>query len=250
MADASAERRIQAMARIATSPGHGVPASRKYDLLTAIALGGLSGGAMRETLALRLIALITARYDWARDQVTIGQAELQRLWAVSRRTVIRDLAELRRIGALTLIDAGRRGRVARYRLCHDRLAAMLAPSASRAGNALEARLRAPEPEQDPGQGGDMTAAQRDAAEIASAPCAGEARWMDVRDRVAGEIGAAAATRWLAPLRAAACDEQGLRLTAPTRFHADYVARVHGWRIETAASVLAGARRVVIVAARG
>lgn len=208
-----------------------IASSRKYDLLTAIALGGLTGALMRETLALRLIALITARYDWARDSVTVGQEELQRLWSVSRRTVIRDIAELRRLGVLVLVEAGRRGRVARYRLGHATLDAALAPASLNAGNALEQRLTAT-PE--------LKSAVSSIEESSPDTC-----WSAVRDVVAVEIGAAAAARWLQPLRSEGRSCNALRLTAPSPFHADYVGRIHGGRLDNAASALGYARRVVV-----
>jgi hypothetical protein len=59
--------------------------ARKYDLLTAPALSGLRDEPLGPMTAPRLIALVTARYNWASDTVCIGHDELARLWGVSRR---------------------------------------------------------------------------------------------------------------------------------------------------------------------
>lgn len=77
-------------------------ASRKYGLLTALAVQALAGDKPR--LVLRLMALVTARYNWQRDELAVGQAEIARLWAVDDRTVKRDMARLQQ----RLVTAARR----------------------------------------------------------------------------------------------------------------------------------------------
>lgn len=236
------ERGYRPMGATAMASGRIIASSRKYDLLTAIALGGLAGVAIRETLALRLIALITARYDWTRDKVAVGQEELQRLWSVSRRTVIRDIAELRRLGILVLIEAGRRGRVATYRLGHTALDDLLVPTATQAGNALSDRLlTAPRPKE--AEIADITKFMDDRQNL-------EPAWLAVRETVTHEIGEAAAARWLSPLLSDGLAQDALRLTAPSQFHADYVARTHGARLDRAAATLLRARRVDVRAPKG
>lgn len=84
--------------------------ARKHDLLTGLATAALQQEARasappgEETepefsavTALRLIAPITARYDWARDCAAVGHSDLERLWGASRRTVIREIDRLRRL---------------------------------------------------------------------------------------------------------------------------------------------------------
>ena len=43
---------------------------------------------------LRLIALITARYNWQRDELSVGQSEMARIWGVHDRTVKREVRRL------------------------------------------------------------------------------------------------------------------------------------------------------------
>lgn len=91
-------------------------AARKYDLLTILGTYALSldRGLQRQTL--RLICLITARYNWQHDQLTVGQAEIARLWSVDPRTVKREMAAFRARGWLVEKRAAARGRVTLYGL--------------------------------------------------------------------------------------------------------------------------------------
>ena len=60
--------------------------SLKYDLLTALSVAGLHGSPTEQTSLMRLNALITARYNWRLEEVSVGQVELARLWSVNERT--------------------------------------------------------------------------------------------------------------------------------------------------------------------
>jgi hypothetical protein len=190
-------------------PGAG---ARKYDLLTALALSSLHGERIAPVLCLRLIALITARYDWARDMVAIGHEELARLWGVSRRTVIRDLARLTDIGLIEVAVPGRRGRVASYRLRHAAIDAATAPEWPVAGAAMAARMEAA------GQGNDAPLPD------ASAPRGPDNGALAVlRTRLPAPVLA----RWIAPLDWIGVEDGVARWRAPSRFHATYVSRTHG-----------------------
>lgn len=107
-------------APVAFAPGRRVTGPNasvwKYDLLTALSVYALGQGVSIQTTTLRLIAAITARYDWRRDELSIGRAELTRLWQCSEATVKREMRRLRDIGLLVQIRPGLRGRVAAYRL--------------------------------------------------------------------------------------------------------------------------------------
>lgn len=100
-------------ARKLTGPGAGV---EKYDLITALAVIGFSGSASFQTSMMRLIAVVTARYNWTRDEVSIGQRELASLWNVDQRTAKREVKRLLDSGLLAVKRPGVRGRVASYRL--------------------------------------------------------------------------------------------------------------------------------------
>lgn len=86
-------------------------AAKKYDLLSAMMAHGLAGDKHRQRLVLRLMALITTRYNWQRDELTIGQREIARLWCVDERTVKREMAKLRGLGWIEVKRQGARGRV-------------------------------------------------------------------------------------------------------------------------------------------
>ena len=104
-----------------TGPQAGVV---KYDLLTTLATAGLCGTPGEQTSMLRLIALVTARYNWRADEVTVGQREMARLWSCNERTVKREIKRLTGAGVLRCLRPGVRGRVAAYRLERGALAEM------------------------------------------------------------------------------------------------------------------------------
>ncbi len=91
-------------------------AAKKYDILSALASFGLSQDKHKQRQILRLMALITTRYNWQRDELSMGQAEIARLWSVDTRTVKRELARLRSLGWLVQKRQGARGRVSIYGL--------------------------------------------------------------------------------------------------------------------------------------
>ncbi|MEQ6250847.1 hypothetical protein ABMC89_18325 [Sulfitobacter sp. HNIBRBA3233] len=89
-------------------------AARKYDFITAIGAHALSKGKHEQRLALRFLTLVTARYNWARDDLSVGQHEIANLWSVDTRTVKREMAKLRALGWLVVRRQGARGRVTQY----------------------------------------------------------------------------------------------------------------------------------------
>ncbi len=106
---------------LAVRPAGRGASARKYDLLTALGAYALARGKSEQRMVLRLMTLVTARYNWARDELAVGQREIARLWAVDERTVKREMARLRGSGWLAVSRQGARGRVTEYRLCIDRL---------------------------------------------------------------------------------------------------------------------------------
>ena len=89
-------------------------AARKYDLITVLGAHALSLGKHDQRLVLRLITLLTARYNWGRNELSMGQREIGKLWSCNERTVKRELAKLRAMGWLIVKRQGARGRVATY----------------------------------------------------------------------------------------------------------------------------------------
>ncbi|WP_138466550.1 DnaA N-terminal domain-containing protein [Poseidonocella sp. HB161398] len=122
-----------------TGPGAGV---WKYDILTALTLWGLHGSQGEQATALRLVAMITARYNWQRDEIAIGQRDLARLWGVTERTVKREIKRLGQLGLLEVLRPGVRGRVASYRLVPEAVAALSQPHWDRVGPDFIERLAA------------------------------------------------------------------------------------------------------------
>ncbi|MEP3348279.1 MAG: DnaA N-terminal domain-containing protein [Litoreibacter sp.] len=95
--------------------------SLKYDLLTALNVAGLHGSPTLQTSLMRLNAMVTARYNWRLDEVSIGHTELARLWDVNERTVKREMKRLSQDGWLICLRPGVRGRVGAYRLNYTRI---------------------------------------------------------------------------------------------------------------------------------
>ena len=126
-------------ARRLTGPDAG---ALKYDLLTALSVAGLSGTPTFRTSMMRLIALVTARYNWRLDEVSVGQREMARMWAVDERTVKREMKRLVGAGILTCIRAGVRGRVGAYRLNWGRIAEVSEASWPLVGPDYAERMRA------------------------------------------------------------------------------------------------------------
>lgn len=93
----------------------------KYDLLTALNVAGLHGTPTEQTSLTRLITLITARYNWRIEEVSIGHSEMARLWAVNERTVKREMKRLLQMGVISCVRPGVRGRVGAYRLNYRRI---------------------------------------------------------------------------------------------------------------------------------
>ncbi|MBB1492333.1 hypothetical protein H5395_12455 [Paracoccus sp. MC1854] len=204
-------------------------ASRKYDLLTALAAHALAGDQHRQRMVLRLMALITARYNWQRDELAVGQAEIARLWAVDERTVKRDMARLRSLGWITVKRQGARGRVSVLGLGLDRILLDTRPEWANVGPDLVARLGgAPEPAE-PGDSPTVVPFRRAGGGegAAGAVWAAARALLSTEDRGAYEA-------WFAPLADAGVEDGQLLLLAPSRFHASYVQAHLQQRLVTAA----------------
>ncbi|MFS4583568.1 DnaA N-terminal domain-containing protein [Phaeobacter sp. C3_T13_0] len=89
-------------------------AALKYDILTAMGTYALSLDKGPQRLVLRFMTLMTARYNWQRNELAVGQREIARMWSVDERTVKREMAKLRALGWLVVKRQGSRGRVTEY----------------------------------------------------------------------------------------------------------------------------------------
>lgn len=121
----------------ATGPGAG---SLKYDILAGLSVAGLAGSPLVMTSMTRLISLLTARYDWNRDELRVGQREMARMWSVNERTVKREIKRLTEARILVCTRPGVRGRVATYRLNMARVLELSEPSWSLIGSDFERRM--------------------------------------------------------------------------------------------------------------
>ncbi len=187
----------------------------KYDLLTVMGAYALSQDKGRQRLVLRLMTLVTARYNWSRDELAVGQREIARLWQVDERTVKREMAKLRAMGWLVMQRQGARGRVSEYGLGIERI---LSDSRSRWGDVgpdLEQRLGA-----DPAP--DKVVPLNARARVAAPDANAGDEWGLARAVLHAEDSALYGA-WFAGLERTGRAGGRLTLRAPSRFHANYVA---------------------------
>lgn len=112
----------------------------KYDLLTALSVAGLNGSPTLQTSLMRLIALVTARYNWRADEFSVGQRDMARMWSVNERTVKREMKRLTDDRILVCKKPGVRGRVGSYRLNYARIAELSEPCWPLVGPDFERRM--------------------------------------------------------------------------------------------------------------
>ncbi len=188
--------------------------ARKYDLLTVLGTHGLAHGKAGQRLALRLMCLITARYNWQADELSVGQGEIARLWSVDLRTVKREMAVLRTRGWLVEKRGAARGRVTLYGLGIDAILRDTRGDWANVGPDLVARL----------DGGAMTAVTNIVSFPAPPLTAGHdaTLWGRARGMLQAEAAAAYAP-WIAPLGLTLAGQGAVELQAPSAFHASYVA---------------------------
>jgi len=114
--------------------------TQKYDILTALGAFALAQDKGLQRLALRLMVLITARYNWRLNELSMGQREIARLWAVDVRTVKREMAKLRNLGWLSVKTPAARGRVATYGIDFHRISTATQESWSSVGPDFVERM--------------------------------------------------------------------------------------------------------------
>ncbi len=188
-------------------------AARKYDLLTAMGAHALASGKGPQRMVLRLMTLITARYNWTRDELAVGQREIARLWDCDERTVKREMARLRAMGWLTVRRQGARGRVTEYALGVERILDDTKPRWEAIGPDFAVRMGEAPP-----------------SEVVPLPVRGAVPAPDVSGGTEWALAQAllhaedAATygAWLRHLRRVERAGGRLVLSAPSRFHAAYV----------------------------
>lgn len=187
-------------------------AARKYDILSALMAHGLAGDQNLQRLVLRLISLITTRYNWQRNELTMGQKEIARLWCVDERTVKRDMARLRALAWITVKRQGARGRVSVLGLDLERILLDTRPAWKNIGEDYVSRMT-----DQPASPAVANVVPFRRAEIEPT----EGCWARMRILLQAED-PSIFDAWLAPLTEAGQENDILHLTAPTRFHATYV----------------------------
>lgn len=198
--------------RVTKPVGQGA-AARKYDLLTSLGAHALSRGKAQQRTALRLITLITARYNWTRDELCVGQREIARMWSCDERTVKREMARLRSAGWLVLTRPGARGRVAEYRLGMEAILSDTAGDRPRVGPDFALRLETPPSTEN---------VVSFPAQPAPPDVATGTEWALTQSVLHAEMPDTYGA-WLARLTRGGRAGGRLTLSAPSRFHGAYVA---------------------------
>lgn len=202
--------------------GRNAPAL-KYDILSALMVHALSGDKHRQRSVLRLMSLITTRYNWRRNELSIGREEIARLWSVNERTVKREMAKFRTMGWIKVKRAAVRGRVAVYELDLKQVMLDTTEVWPLIGPDFEARMTTDTPPAD-------TNVVPFVAK-AFTPSDGEAQ--DVWTQVQAILHARDPelwSSWFSHLTEAERAGGAVTLIAPSRFMADYITQKWGGRL--------------------
>ena len=202
-----------------TGPEAGVV---KYDILTALSVAGLNGTPTLQTSLMRLIALVTARYNWRADEVTVGQRDMARMWSVNERTVKREIKRLTEGRWLICKRGGVRGRVGAYRLNHAQIAQMSEPCWQLVGPDFEARMQARYVAPQGVKVVQMQAYAEKRAEAtppqgSTSPGTWERAMTQLKAENVDQYGA-----WFARLEFKTCERGVLQIKAPSRFVERYI----------------------------
>lgn len=205
--------------------------SLKYDVLTAVGAWGCGGDKHRQKLVLRLITLLTARYNWQDDTLVTGQREIASLWSVDPRTVKREMAKMRDLGWLILKRPAARGRVACYGLGLDVILRETETVWPNVGPDFVARMSGPVVESP-----DQT--------VVAFPITGDGTWPAIASRLRAED-PGLFNAWFAPLVPLGERDGVLRLKVPSRFHGSFVQTHHLGRLQAVADLQGVAIELVI-----
>lgn len=215
-------------------------AVRKYDLLTAMGVYALSQDKAVQRRILRLMTLITARYNWQRDELAVGQREMARMWFVDERTVKREMAQLKAMGWLVVRRQGARGRVTEYSLDISQIEAVTRPVWAEVGPDFAHRMT----------GGDMPDSTvvplpLRGTDVPPPDLAQGTEWA-LAQSVLHREDSALYGAWLRALTRSGRAGGRLILKAPSRFHAAYVQTHLAGRVLAACRMVdAGLAEVVI-----
>ncbi|MBC9248489.1 hypothetical protein H4P12_17650 [Paracoccus sp. 11-3] len=192
-------------------------AAKKYDILSAMMAHAMARDQNMQRLVLRLMSLITTRYNWQRNELTMGQREIARLWCVDERTVKRDMARLKAMEWVVVKRQGARGRVSVLGLDLDRVMLDTRPAWPNIGEDYVARVGGGEPVRDHADQTVVPFRRPD-------PVAGQGLWGRAQAMLAAED-RPLYDAWIACLTDGGVHEGCQILIAPSRFHATYL-RTH------------------------
>lgn len=187
----------------------------KYDILTALGVHALAQPKPAQKLMLRLMTLMTARYNWSRNELAVGQREIARLWSVDERTVKREMAKLRAMGWLVVKRQGVRGRVSEYGIDLDRIHDDTRNSWALVGPDFEHRMSGNE-------SAPTNVVPLRSGQAAAAPDLSDGSEWSMTKAVLHREDPAIYTAWIDALVRGERAGGRLTLTAPSRFHANYV----------------------------
>ncbi len=192
--------------------------AQKYDILSALMAFALSQDKNRQRLILRLMSLITTRYNWQRNELCMGQKDIATLWCVDERTVKRELAKLRALEWLIVKRKGSRGHNSVYSLDLTRVLEDTRPVWPNIGTDFVARVQEryvpktdlPEPNVIPFR-----------KQTGPTPEGGQGAWAGAQAALHAER-ADLYGAWFHGLTEVEVGQGRLILAAPTKFHATYV----------------------------
>lgn len=215
--------------------------SAKYDVLTALSMIGLHRGGSAQATVLRLIAVVTARYNWRLDELSICQRDMARMWGVSERTAKRDVKAWITERWVTQKRAGVRGRAGAYKLDLVEINRQVAPLWELVGPDFVERMAAPPPAEE-------NVIRPQFGVIPAAPVEVErGTWPAVVDRIRASDPAIHGA-WIAPLRVVEEAADRITLRAPSRFAASYIqTHVMGVLSDAVAAEMGQGVRVSVIA---
>ena len=229
-----------------TGPGAGVV---KYDLLTAIGLLGSFGTSAELMSMARLNMLITARYNWRRNEISVGQRDMASMWSVTERTVKREVRRWTDMQILVSVRKGVRGRVACYRLNASEIYRRSSPHWDQVGPDFADRMAESSPIKPEAEANKVVSIDFRAKSLAAHQEEPEAKgtWDAVQQRLRQHQPHQYAA-WIAPLKQGTDADGVLRLIAPSRFVARYVETHLMAAVAEAVTVCIGPRRRIVVEA--
>lgn len=191
--------------------------AKKYDILSAMMVYGLSQDKQRQKLVMRLMSLITTRYNWRNDDLTMGHKDIARLWSVDPRTVKREMSKLRNLGWIKIKRQGARGRVSTYGICFEEILTISKPTWGLIGPDFEERAM----QLLPAKTQHSKVVKVSFGSSSQAPLPRDGVWRDVRAALRAED-APSFEAWFSRLDFIKVDQSDLVLKAPSDFVAGYI----------------------------